>query len=292
MFEDVLLLDNLSTQRYAALLGLPEHVPYRFVEDDIRTADLIDLFAGLDIVIHLAAITDAEASVAHPDTVRAVNTEGTRRVAAACLYHHCRLAFISTTSVYGVQTLEVDESCPDRDLRPQSPYAESKLEAERLLRVSATRDGLRVAICRFGTIFGVSTGMRFHTAVNKFTWQASLGRPLTVWSAAFDQQRPYLALTDAIHALLFIIDRDLFNGDTYNVVTTNATVRRITEVLRDLIPDVAVEFVDSPIMNQLSYAVSSERIRREGFAFSGCLEAGIAETATLLRALNGRGVVA
>jgi UDP-glucose 4-epimerase len=290
MFDEVLLIDNLATQRYCTLLGLPTHLPCRFVEADICTADLLELFAGLDVIVHLAAITDAEGSVAIPDKVQAVNVEGTRRVAEACVYHDCRLVFVSTTSVYGVQKQVVDERCPEEELRPQSPYAHSKLAAERLLRAYQQRHGLRVTTCRFGTIFGVSPGMRFHTAVNKFSWQASLGQPLTVWSAAFDQQRPYLALSDAIDALLFLIKRVRFNRGLYNVVTTNATVRQIVRVLQQLIPDVTVTFVDSPIMNQLSYAVSSDEIRAEGFVFHGCLDAGVAETVALLRGLNRRAV--
>ncbi len=291
MFDDVLLIDDLSTQRYVSLLGLPDGLPFRFVEADIRTADLRRLFAGFDVVIHLAAITDAEGSIGIADTVMAVNVDGTCRVAEACVAHDCRLVFVSTTSVYGVQAEVVDENCPEEALRPQSPYARSKLAAERQLRECEQRHGLRVVSCRFGTIFGVSPGMRFHTAVNRFVWQASVGRPLTVWSAAFDQQRPYLALTDAVETLLFIVRHDLFNRGLYNVVTTHATVGQIVRILTRFIPDLTIERVDSPIMNQLSYIVSSEKLRRAGFVFRGGLDAGIAETVALLRGLH-RGAAA
>src|SRR5262245_52533519 len=83
-FDDVLLIDNLSTQRYAALFGLPDAIPFRFVEADVVTADLVSLLAGVDVVVHLAAITDAEGSVAMADKVMTINVEGTRRVAHAC----------------------------------------------------------------------------------------------------------------------------------------------------------------------------------------------------------------
>ena len=57
---------------------------------------------------------------------------------------------------------------------------------------SDAKKGLKGVSCRFGTIFGASPGMRFHTAVNKFCWQAVMGQPITVWSTAYDQKRPYL----------------------------------------------------------------------------------------------------
>ena len=125
--------------------------------------------------------------------------------------------------------------------------------------------------------------MRFHTAVNKFCWQASIGRPITVWRTAFDQKRPYLALSDASNAISFLISNDLFDGRIFNVLTYNATVREVVDVIRDFIPKIEVDFVDSQIMNQLSYEVSCAKFISEGFSFSGDLHKGIGETIALLR---------
>ena len=135
-FEEVLLIDNLSTQRYSSLFNLPRGVPFNFVEGDILTLDLDRLFKGFDVVLHLAAITDAASSVSRKEEVFKVNCNGTELVAKACLRNGCNLLFPSTTSVYGVQTDVVDESCPEEGLKPQSPYAESKLQAENLWKVS------------------------------------------------------------------------------------------------------------------------------------------------------------
>src|SRR4051812_20412435 len=60
-FEDVVLLDNLSTQRYCSVFDLPKIVPFRFVEGDVCTADLDEIFAGASVVVHLAAVTNAAA---------------------------------------------------------------------------------------------------------------------------------------------------------------------------------------------------------------------------------------
>jgi nucleoside-diphosphate-sugar epimerase len=286
-FDSVLLLDNLLTQRYASLFNLPRGVPIDFREADICTEDLGPLFEGADAVIHLAAITNAAASFENEQQVEAVNFQGTRRVAEACARAGARLLFLSTTSVYGVSEGVVAEDCPPEQLRPQSPYAESKLRSERLLaELSATR-GLRYVACRFGTIYGVSIGMRFHTAINKFVWQACLGQPLTVWRTALDQKRPYLDLGDAVRAIQFLLDADRFDNQVYNVLTDNATVRQITDLIREQVPELRIQFVDSPIMNQLSYTVSCEKFRALGFAFRGNLAGGIRETVELLRAAKG-----
>ncbi|MDI6786230.1 MAG: SDR family oxidoreductase, partial [bacterium] len=137
--------------------------------------------------------------------------------------------------------------------------------------------------CRFGTIFGTSIGMRFHTAVNKFCWQAVMGQPITVWRTALNQKRPYLDLKDAVNAIRFIIQKDLFDGGVYNILTTNTTVGEIINIISSYIPDISIELVDTKIMNQLSYCVSNERFIKNGFEFKGSIERGIKETVYLLK---------
>ena len=284
-FDEVVLIDDLSTQRYASLFDLPVSTPVRFVEADVCTADLEREFAGAEAVIHLAAITDATQSFAQRDRVSAVNAGGTERVARACAATGARLVFPSTTSVYGSQDRMVDEDCPESELRPQSPYADSKLEAERLLARLGHGGALHFVTLRLGTIFGTSPGMRFHTAVNKFAWQACTGQPITIWETAQHQVRPYLDLGDAVRALWHVVDGKRFDGRTYNVVTTNATVDAIVTILRRFVPALETTLVTSPIMNQLSYEVSTERFRELGFSYSGSLDDGIAKTVAQFRAL-------
>ena len=287
-FEDaeIVILDDLSTQRFPSVFDLPSDARYRFVEVDVTEADLAPYFSAADAVVHLAAIVDAAGSFDRKAEVERVNLTATRRVAEAAAMAGAGMIFPSSTSVYGTQEATVDEDCPEDDLKPQSPYAETKLREENLLREMAAASGLRCVICRFGTIFGISPGMRFHTAVNKFCWQAVMGQPLTVWSTAYEQMRPYLDVGDAVRAIALIIESGHFDGGVYNVLTANATVSDVVEAIRVRVADIEVSFVDAPIMNQLSYEVSDARFRRLGFVPEGELAAGIAETVTLLERAN------
>jgi len=284
---EIVMIDNLSTQRYASLFDLPAIGRYRFVDLDARGADLRPYFEGAQTVVHLAAKTDAAGSVNDAAAVEANNFEATEKVAGACIATGTRMIHLSSTSVYGTQRETVSEDCSPDELKPQSPYATTKLKEEELVR-SLGAKGLKAVVCRFGTIFGVSPGMRFHTAVNKFCWQAVMGQPLSVWRTAYDQKRPYLDLADAVRAFGFIIERDLFDGRVYNVLTLNATVRDIVETIHEFVPETEVAFVDSPIMNQLSYEVSSQRFLDTGFNFTGDLRRGIGETVSLLKAAGSR----
>lgn len=276
------MVDDLSTQRYCSLFDLPQEGRYRFVEADVLTADLGALVHGADVLVHLAAITNAAASFDIQAEVERVNLHGTELVARACLTAGAGVIFLSTTSVYGTQSGVVDEDCPRDELKPQSPYAESKLRAEELL-AELGGAGLHHVTFRFGTIAGASVGMRFHTAVNRFCWQAVMGEPLTVWRAALHQRRPYLELGDAVRAIEFAIARGM-EGRIHNVLTANATVAEIVALVREAVPDLRVTEVDSPVMNQLSYEVDDTRFRSLGFRPQGDIRTAIQETIGHLRA--------
>jgi nucleoside-diphosphate-sugar epimerase len=283
---EIVMIDNMMTQRFSSLFNLPNLGRYRFIEADVTQIDLWSILKDAHVLIHLAAVTDAAGSFDKEDLLEVNNYQATVKVAEVCAKTDTRLIALSSTSVYGTQNEVITEDCSPNELKPQSPYAITKLKEEQLITKLCAEGGLKAITCRFGTIFGASPGMRFHTAVNKFCWQAVMGQHITVWSTAYDQKRPYLDLFDAARAIVFIIRKDLFDGRIYNVLTHNATVRQVVDAVREFVPDLQVSFVDSKIMNQLSYEVSCERFMTEGFAFAGDLRRGIGETIGLLRQAN------
>jgi len=284
--EKIYLVDNLATQRYSSLFDLPQDQAFEFHHLDVISEDMRPIIEDCDVLIHLAAVTDAESSFHNQEMVEKTNKYGLENVAKLCAELNTSLIFPSTTSVYGSQEELVDESCDEPFLKPQSPYAESKLFGEKMLASLGKEKGLKFITLRLGTIFGYSIGMRFHTAVNKFLWQASLGENITVWKTALHQKRPYCDLIDAASAMNFIIEKNLFVNDIYNIVTVNLTVNDIIETIKQNISEVNIEFVDSPIMNQLSYEVSREKSIAAGFKYQGILENSLKETIEKLKGLR------
>jgi nucleoside-diphosphate-sugar epimerase len=253
---------------------------------DVRelTKDKLTSNGPISHIIHLAAMTDAAGNLDNAKSLFNNNLESTMRIGNLARDLEIPLIFPSTTSVYGSQDKLVDEEC--EDLFPQSPYAECKLLEEKYLQESA-KLGLRVAILRLGTIHGSSVGMRFHTAVNKFILQAKLNLTLTVWETALDQKRPYLSLSDGIQSFFHVIENNLFNCEIYNIVTRNRTVREIITCIESSLNNrCTIEFVKSPIMNQLSYEVSSKKFEKTGFHFLGNLESDVRNTLALLDGVN------
>ncbi len=283
---EIKMIDNLSTQRYTSLFNLPDSAKYSFVEGDVRTMDLQVHLSGVDMVVHLAAFTDATKSFDRPEEMEHVNFSSTEKVAKVCAKLGVPMIHASSTSVYGTDRDQVDEDCTVEELNPQSPYAETKLREEKLISSLCSSSSLKAMTFRFGTIFGISPGMRFHTAVNKFCWQAVMDKPLTVWKTAYDQKRPYLDLDDAVHAITFILTNNLFDGRIYNVVSENVTVRQVVEYIRQFIPTVEVEFVENRIMNEFSFKVLNSRLSAEGFIPNGNLNEGIKQTINMLQNAN------
>ena len=281
--DEIVIVDDLLTQRYSSLFNLPTEVAYSFFEKNVLDKDIDILFKGIDVVIHLAAITDATNSFNNREDIERVNYGATDNISRVCADNGIKMIHLSSTSIYGTQNKQVDEFCSIDELKPQSPYAQTKLREEVLIQEKIEKNRLKAISLRFGTIFGVSPGIRFHTAVNKFCWQAVRGIPLTVWKTAYNQKRPYLALDDGINAIAFMIRNKRINGGIYNVVTRNLTVKDIVDEIKKHVDDVVLDFVETEIMNQLSYEVLNTALSKEGFFPEGSISGGIEETINLVK---------
>ena len=290
--EDVRLiriLDNLSTQRYCSLFDLPENEnkKYEFIEGDVNDIDVVrKAMKDIDLVIHLAAVTDAPSTINNEEETFRVIYEGTWNVLNAAINANVkRFLYPSTTSVYGESEGIVDEESGEEMYKPASPYAEAKRKTEKLIQEIARETGFPAIIMRKGTIFGTSIGMRFHTAINKFCYLAAMGKPLTVWDSALNSKRPYLGLDDCIRAYQFF-EKNGEAGEIYNVVTKNFEMQEIIEAIKTVVPDVKIEITKSPLLNQKPYHVSNEKTKNLGFEGKDDLTENIRETIELFKEIK------
>jgi len=265
----IVAVDNLLTQRYCSLFCLNRKI--KFIEKSFSDIAQEEIDTA-DVIIHLAAITDAEHSFGNTD-IEKINKTLTEEFVKRC--SHKVVVFPSSTSVYGVATDVVFED-DDQYINPQSPYAESKLYIEQVIKEYCPQH----IILRFGTIFGTSPGMRFHTAVNRFCYQAAFGQLLTVWKDNFDKVRPYLGLRDACQSIEHLVKKRCYQ--TYNVITQNTRLCEIIEIIQHIKPDVVVKFVDTPLLNQFSYNVNDEKVRTTGFEPQDDIKKEIKDTIQLL----------
>lgn len=280
--EEIRILDNFRQPRFHALWDLPSYADYSFVEGDIRDADTRErALKDIDTVFHLAAITNAPETFDIPEETWEVNHR-----AAVDLYKDARRAGVDqfvnavTCSVYGQTEREITE---EFDCEPESPYGEAKLAAEQEM-FELHDGGMELTGLRLGTVYGWTTGMRFDTVVDKFALLAATGQPLTVYENAENQKRPYLHVQDSVRSMLFAAEH-LGDGEAYNVVGQNAPLRDVVEAIEAHFPNVEVGYTEAEQLNQLSYVVSDEKIRREGFETAYSLDQGVRELADKFRAM-------
>ncbi|MSR76720.1 MAG: NAD(P)-dependent oxidoreductase [Candidatus Omnitrophica bacterium] len=273
----LILIDNLMTRNQASLSDLPGHVPYEFHKIDVLHDDLSPYFQDAQFAVHLAAAVDPQ----NYPTENLSNHRMTQRVAEECLKNHTTLIFPSTTSVYGVSHPHLCESEDSNTVHPQTPYAHDKRISELYFHGLAA-EGLRFVIFRFATIFGVSPGLRYQTAIGKFCQDAVMNHQIAVWSSALHQYRPYLDLEDAVQAILFALTNQLDTGEIFNLASLHATAKEVLDLIA-CSASFETKLVPSPLMNNLSYQISCEKICRKGFVFRGNLEAGIRDTIDVLR---------
>lgn len=258
------LIDDLRTQRFISLMNLPKSSKFKFYDESISKKLIKKLIKKIDVVIHLAATTDAASSIGQLEKIKVNNLENTKLISDFCASNNKKMIFVSSTSVYGSSDEIMYED--DDNLNPQSPYADIKISEEKYIQKLNKNKKLKSLILRFGTIVGFSYGMRFHTAVNKFCYQASVGLPLSVWKTSMNQKRPYLGLTDACRSIEFFLKKKKFDGQTYNVLSKNLSVKDIIQTIKTK-KNIKIQMVNSKIMNQLSYTVSRKKIEKLKFKF-------------------------
>lgn len=272
--KKILVIDNFIGEKIYPLFSI-KNKKVTVLYEDLKTYNL-DKHLNYDIFIHLAAITNAEKSFEAKNMIEE-NYEISKRVINFCKKKKIKLIFPSSTSVYGMSKRIVYEN-DNSALNPQSPYAKIKIKEENLIKKYSKN--LKYLIFRLGTIYGFSDGIRFHTAINKFCFLAAFNKELTIWKKNFNQHRPYLCLNDFVRLIISIINKEInikYN-DTYNVLTHNFKLNQIVDILKSVKPNIKIKFVKSPLINQKTYLVSNDKIKKTKFRFTGNLRKSIMQT--------------
>ena len=152
----VTVLDKLT---YAGnpenIAGLPQSQVELVVGDICDTALLNRLVPECDAIVHFAAESHNDNSIANPEPFIATNVEGTMRLLEAARAYDVRFHHISTDEVYGDLALDDPERFTERSpYRPSSPYSASKAASDHLVRAWVRTYGLRATISNCSNNYG------------------------------------------------------------------------------------------------------------------------------------------
>ncbi len=238
--RDVVVLDTLETGYEAALLGAP------LVVGSIADTELVGRVVEehrVDSVIHFAGYKNAGESVRDPGKYFANNVEGTARLLRALEGTGVeQFVFSGSCSVYGTpEQLPVSEAAP---LHPESPYGQSKLFGEQMLRWYGEAHGLQWVSLRYFNASGASADALIGEDINvtlnlvPLVMKATLGLrpPVQVFGTDFPTPdgtavRDYIHVDDLARGHILALEHLEQGGHSLAVNLGTGTGSSVREVI-------------------------------------------------------------
>ncbi|WP_299441102.1 dTDP-glucose 4,6-dehydratase [uncultured Phycicoccus sp.] len=260
---EVTVLDALTyAGSTSSLEGVLDRI--RFVEGDVADAAAVDpLVADADVVVHFAAESHNDNSLADPSPFVRTNLVGTFTLLEAARRHDVRYHHISTDEVYG--DLDLDDPTrftEDTPYAPSSPYSATKAGSDHLVRAWVRSFGLRATLSNCSNNYGP----RQH--VEKFIprqiTNVLVGQRAKLYGDGRNV-RDWIHVDDHNDALWAILDRGRI-GHTYLIgadgeVDNREVVRMVLELMgRD--PD-DYDHVTDRAGHDRRYAIDAGRLRQE-----------------------------
>jgi dTDP-glucose 4,6-dehydratase len=249
-------LDNLS--------DLQAHPGYQFIRGDICDADCVrDILAqGMDAVVHFAAESHVDRSIADAREFIRTNVQGTCALLEASRRAKLpRFLHISTDEVYG--TLPPGESADEQSpLLPNSPYAASKAASDLLVRSFWQTYRFPALLTRSSNNYGP------YQFPEKFLplmiTHALEGKPLPVYGDGLNE-RDWIFVEDHCRALERVLHAGR-PGEIYNIgfgppLANLHVVRSLLQILHK--SEGQIEFVEDRPGHDRRYALDSRKIRQE-----------------------------
>ncbi|NQW23737.1 MAG: SDR family oxidoreductase [SAR202 cluster bacterium] len=244
--------------------GLPKHPNLSVITGDSRdTGKLADAFKDIDVVLHLACISNDPSFDLDENLSKTINFDCFEpTVIAAKEAGVKRFVYCSSSSVYGVS--DQPNVTEDHPLVPLTLYNKFKGMCEPLLFKHESPDFTCVTI-RPATICGFSPRMRLDLTVNILTNHAINNNKITVFGG--EQLRPNLHINDMadLYQLLLEVPSEKIAGQIFNVGYENHSIMNIAQMVRKVVmeefPDKGeIEIVTTPSDDLRSYHINSDKI--------------------------------
>ena len=95
-----------------------------------------------------------------------------------------------------------------------------------------------------------------------------------------------MSIRDSFKVFKFCLEKNFFENDIFNALSGNFTVNQILNKIKKILKKINVVYVNSPIMNQLSYHVDDQKIKKKGLILKSNIEVDIKDTLLLFKHLK------
>ena len=228
------------------------------IKADIRDVKKVqESLSDVDIVIHLACISNDPSFDLDPSLGKSINLDSFRPIISSINNSNVeRFIYASSSSVYGIR----DEEHITENLspRPLTDYSKFKSECEKIM-LDQLSDQKTSVIVRPATVCGFSSRQRFDLVVNILTAHAIINRKIKVFGGT--QFRPNLHIKDMVRAYVKLVNAEhtLVHKETFNVGSKNLTVREIAEaVQQEIDKNLPIEFLETNDLR--SYRIDSSKV--------------------------------
>jgi dTDP-glucose 4,6-dehydratase len=276
---ELVVVDALTYAGHrSTLAGLEDRIG--FVHADICDAEAMDAaMAGCDVVVHFAAESHVDRSIADPGPFLRTNVFGTETLLRMALGHGVsRFHHISTDEVFGALELDGGRFDEETPYAPRSPYAASKAASDHLVRAYGETYGLPFTITNCSNNYGP-----YHLpekAIPLFITNAMAGQPIPLYGDG-KSVRDYLYVLDHCRAIDLVLHKAEV-GRTYCVGggAERDGIQLATTILQALgLPDDMISFVADRPGHDRRYAIDASRINADlGWAPAVTFEEGIEAT--------------
>ena len=171
--DSVTVIDNLNTGKEENLQSVKDEII--FLKDDILNFDLLEkVTQEIDGVFHQAALASVQDSFSKPDEYHNVNVNGTENILKLARKNNFKVVYASSSSVYGnPEKIPINE---EDSKNPINPYAETKLQKEKLAR-KYSRNGVKVIGLRYFNVFGKGQSKEYAGVLKLFLERIRDGLP-------------------------------------------------------------------------------------------------------------------
>jgi len=219
---------------------------------------------GMDVVIHLACISNDPSFELNPSLGKSINLDAFRPMVELSVKAGVkRFVYASSSSVYGVKS--EPQVTEDMSLEPLTDYSKFKAECEKIL-LEYQSPTFTTCTLRPATVCGYSPRQRLDVIVNILTKDAFHKKSITILGGG--QKRPNVHIDDMVAAYLHVLEQpaEKIAGKIYNVGDENHTVKDLADMVQQVVGNDVV-LNTKPTNDNRSYHISSDKIRRElGFA--------------------------
>jgi len=262
----VIVYDNLSNSTQSDVQPLIEKGAI-FVNGDILDFQTLKKSSeGCDLVIHLAAKSGVADSIKNPEITHQVNVEGTENALKCCVENKIKkFIFASSAAVYSDSEKPINEQS---DTNSPSPYGQSKLTAEKIIKIYSQKFQIDSICLRMFNVYGKGQNAHYAGVITRFVENILQEKPIQI-NGDGKQTRDFISIFDVVEAFECAIKNIKGKrGNIYNIGSGKSiTINQLAEILEKIVgSEITIKHVEQK-NNEVRFSLADTALAKNELGF-------------------------